>query len=125
MDISAIQFEAARLHFLSDVFVTVAVVVARTPYSTMATGVTGKMTGIRGIFFDTLYQGERTYTTTLTGRKYVVDSKIGPLLYEPVNINSPAVRLPAVCVMCTDNPYRLFFFSNLCMDIQGEAVITS
>ena len=32
MDISAIQFEAARLHFLSDVFVTVAVVVAQTPY---------------------------------------------------------------------------------------------
>ena len=32
MDISAIQFEAARLYFLSDVFVTVAVVVAQTPY---------------------------------------------------------------------------------------------
>ena len=32
MDISAIKFEAARLHFLSDVFVTVAVVVAQTPY---------------------------------------------------------------------------------------------
>ena len=81
MDISAIQFEAARLHFLSDVFVTVAVVVAQTPYSTMATGATGKMTSIRSIFFDTLYQGVRTYTTTLTGRKYVVDSKIGPLFY--------------------------------------------
>ena len=65
------------------------------------------------------------YTTTLTGRKYVVESIIGPLFYEPVNINSPAVRLPAVCVMRTNNPYRLFFFSNLCMDIQGKAVITS
>ena len=51
MDISAIKFEAARLHFLSDVFVNVAVVVAQTPYSTMATGVTGKMTSIRSIFF--------------------------------------------------------------------------
>ena len=51
MDISAIQFEAARLHFLSDVFVTVAVVVAQTPHSTMATGVTGKMTSVGGIFF--------------------------------------------------------------------------
>ena len=55
MDISAIQFEVAQLHFLSDVFVTVAVVVAQTPYSTMATGVTGKMTSIRSIFFGTLY----------------------------------------------------------------------
>ena len=50
MDISAIQFEAARLHFLSDVFVTVAVVVAQTPYSTMET-----LTSIRSIFFGTLY----------------------------------------------------------------------
>ena len=65
------------------------------------------------------------YTTTLTGRKYVVESIIGPLFYEPVNINSPAVRLPAVCVMGTDNPYRLLFFSNFCMDIQGKAFITS
>ena len=55
MDISAIQFEVARIHFLSDVFVTVAVVVAQTPYSTMATGVTGKMTSITSIFFGTLY----------------------------------------------------------------------
>ena len=55
MDISAIQFETARLHFLGHVFVTVAVVVAQTPYSTIATGVTGKMTSIRSIFFDTLY----------------------------------------------------------------------
>ena len=54
MDISAIQFEVAQIHFSSDVFVTVAVVVARTPYSTMATGVTGKMTSIRSIFFGTL-----------------------------------------------------------------------
>ena len=51
MDISAIQFEVAQLHFLSDVFVTVAVVVAQTPYSTMATGVIGKMTSIRSIFW--------------------------------------------------------------------------
>ena len=55
MDISGIKFEAARLHFLSDVFVNVAVVVAQTRYSTMATGVTGKMTSIRSIFFGTLY----------------------------------------------------------------------
>ena len=32
MDISAIQFEVAQLHFLGHVFVTVAVVVAQTPY---------------------------------------------------------------------------------------------
>ena len=43
MDISGIKFEAARLHFLS-------VVVALTPYLTMATSVTGKMTSIRSIF---------------------------------------------------------------------------
>ena len=30
--ISAIKFEAARIHFLSDVFVAVAVVVAYAPY---------------------------------------------------------------------------------------------
>ena len=65
------------------------------------------------------------YTTTLTGRKYVVESIIGPLFYEPVNINSPAVRLPAVCVVRTDHPYRLLYFSDLGMDIQGGAVIAS
>ena len=61
MDISAIKFEAARLHFLSDVFVTVAVVVAQTPHSPMATGVTGKMTSITSIFWYVILRRTRVH----------------------------------------------------------------
>ena len=36
--ISAIKFEAAQIHFLSDVFLAVAVVVAYTPYYQLKSG---------------------------------------------------------------------------------------
>ena len=36
--ISAIKFEAAQIHFLSDVFLAVAVVVALTPYYQLKSG---------------------------------------------------------------------------------------
>ena len=59
--IGAKTFEAARLHFLSDVFVAVAVVVAWAPYESLSSTSQFRTTLTRTIMFHPLFKSSNTY----------------------------------------------------------------
>lgn len=47
------------------------------------------------------------------------------LLHASINVHPPAVRLPVVSVMRTDNSDCLLFETNLCANIQRRSIFTS
>ena len=55
----------------------------------------------------------------------MIDSKTSRLLHKPVNVNPPAVKLPVVRVMRTDYSHRLLVSTDLRVDVQRGAVITT